>query len=99
MGRGPSARRPSAHGLGLVNGQPRSIRHQGGTPHVWTLVPTYGSAGGGVTHSSRHDRALPRAVTRLPIELAIVSLEQVSLVQDKADLAQQVKGRWRGGIG
>ena len=55
--------------------------------------------GGGVTHSSRHDRALPRAVTRLPIELAIVSLEQVSLVQDKADLAQQVKGRWRGGIG
>ena len=50
------------------------------------------------------DRALPRAVTRLPIELAIVSLEQVSLeqvslVQDKADLAQQVKGRWRGGIG
>jgi hypothetical protein len=52
-----------------------------------------------VTHSSRHDRALPRAVTRLPIELAIVFLEQVSLVQDKADLAQQVKGRWRGGIG
>src|SRR5450759_2439278 len=47
----------------------------------------------------RHDRALPRAVTRLPLELAIVSLEQVSLVQDKADLAQQVKGRWRGGIG
>src|SRR5665811_2345527 len=35
---------------------------------------------GGVTHSSRHDRALPRAVTRLPIELAIVSLEQVCLV-------------------
>ena len=55
--------------------------------------------GGGVTHSSRHDRALPRAGTRLPIELVIVSLEQVSLVQDKADLAQQVKGRWRGGIG
>ena len=50
-------------------------------------------------HDMRHDRALPRAVTRLPIELAIVALEQVCLVQDKADLAQQVKGRWRGGIG
>jgi len=53
----------------------------------------------GCSRRQRHDRALRRTVTRLPIELAIVSLEQVSLVQDKADPAQQVKGRWRGGIG
>ena len=66
-----------------------------------TTVAGFSQVQAGIRHHIVFDFALggmtmrlPRAFTRLLIELAIVSL-----VQEEADLAQQVKGRWRGGSG